>query len=179
MTFSLESGARAVSGEPAVSGESTEARADLVAGLLAAGRRLGTATVLFHQSIAERAGLSAPDHKYLDLLLSEGPMPAGRFADLTGLTTGAVTGVIDRLEAAGFAQREKDPSDRRKVIIRPLTAVAEHQIGPLFVGLVHALSDLNARYSNEELRLIQDYMTHCTTVLREQTHALRTRTEEI
>src|SRR5215471_21266429 len=64
---------------------------------------------------AEAVRLNPSDLGCLCLLLLHGPSPAGRLAELTGLTTGAITGVIDRLERAGFAQRALDPSDRRKV----------------------------------------------------------------
>jgi DNA-binding MarR family transcriptional regulator len=67
----------------------------------------------------EDVGLNPTDLGALCLLLLHGPAPAGRVAELTGLTTGAVTGVIDRLEAGGFVRREVDPADRRKVIVAP------------------------------------------------------------
>src|ERR671934_2843070 len=67
----------------------------------------------------EEVGLNPTDLGSLCLLLLHGPAPAGRLADLTGLTTGAVPGVIDRLEKGGFVRREVDPADRRKVIVVP------------------------------------------------------------
>src|ERR1043166_5003014 len=67
----------------------------------------------------EEVGLNSTDFASLCLLLLHGPAPAGRLAALTGLTTGAVTGLVDRLERAGFVRRELDPADRRKVIIVP------------------------------------------------------------
>jgi DNA-binding transcriptional ArsR family regulator len=84
------------------------------------GREVSARMVMFHQAIAERLGLNATDHKALDLLGRAGPITAGELAELTGLTTGAITGIIDRLEKAGFVRRENDPKDRRRVIIRPL-----------------------------------------------------------
>src|SRR5579859_730322 len=67
----------------------------------------------------EEVGLNATDLASLCLLLLHGPAPAGRLAELTGLTTGGVTGLVDRLEQGGFVRREVDPGDRRKVIISP------------------------------------------------------------
>ncbi|MFO0661835.1 MAG: MarR family transcriptional regulator [Polyangiaceae bacterium] len=86
------------------------------------GRELSTRTILFHQSVAENLGLNVTDHKCLDFVLRAGEeeITAGRLSELTGLTTGAVTGVLDRLERAGFIQREKDPRDRRQIVIRAL-----------------------------------------------------------
>src|SRR2546428_12497931 len=91
-------------------------RAELLAAMNEAARRKSTATVLFHTAVAERLGLSATDHKYADLIARQGPMTAGELADRTGLTTGAITGVLDRLEPAGGVRRERDPHDRRRVM---------------------------------------------------------------
>src|SRR5687768_10615436 len=84
------------------------------------GREESARSVMFLQAVAGRLGLSAIELKCLDLALRAGPEPltAGRLATLTGLTTGAVTGVVDRLEEGGFVRRERDPDDRRRVIVR-------------------------------------------------------------
>ena len=80
-------------------------------------REMSTETIMFHQAVADALGLHITDHKGLDLIYRYGPMPAGRLAELTGLTTGAVTGIIDRLEKAGYVRRVNDPKDRRITII--------------------------------------------------------------
>src|SRR6185436_997645 len=85
------------------------------------GREESARSVMFLQAVAGRLGLSATELKCLDLALRAGPgepLTAGRLAVLTGLTTGAVTGVVDRLEEGGFVRRERDPGDRRRVIVR-------------------------------------------------------------
>src|SRR2546427_828436 len=89
-------------------------RAELLAALNEAARRQSTATVLFHAAVAERLGLSATDHKYADLIARQGPMTAGELADRAGLTTGAITGVLDRLEQAGGRRRcsNRSPAPR-------------------------------------------------------------------
>src|SRR5262245_28604316 len=84
------------------------------------GREVSARRVTFLQAIDELLGLNTTDHNALDLLSRAGPITAGELAELTGLTTGAITGIIDRLEKAGFVCRENDPKDRRRVIIRPL-----------------------------------------------------------
>ncbi len=83
--------------------EVSSERTGLLDEMQRAGRELSAATIMFHQAIADRLGLNPTDHKCLDLLASKGLMTAGELAEMTGLTTGAITGVIDRLEAAGFA----------------------------------------------------------------------------
>jgi DNA-binding MarR family transcriptional regulator len=88
--------------------------------LLEMARRYSTAIVLFHHGIAERAGLGASDHKCLEILRERGPMTGSELAAVTGLTTGAITGVVARLESRGFLTREPDPQDARKQILRPM-----------------------------------------------------------
>lgn len=77
-------------------------------------RRLSTAAVLFHHAVAERLGLGPTDHKCVELLREHGPMIARDLGELTGLTSGAVTGIVARLESAGYVERRPDADDRRK-----------------------------------------------------------------
>src|ERR671910_1295055 len=83
-------------------------------------REMSTDAIIFHQSVADELDLYITDHKCLDLIHRFGAMPAGRLAELTSLTTGAVTGMIDRLEKAGYVRRTSDPKDRRKTIVEPI-----------------------------------------------------------
>ena len=109
---------------------------------------------------AEAVGLNPSDLGCLCLLLLHGPIPAGRVAELTGLTTGAVTGVIDRLERAGFAQRVLDPTDRRKVIVKPDETKVEQELLPRFAQLNEATSsDFYTGYSQDELGVIRDFLS--------------------
>lgn len=155
-----------------MSSEPSEGVASLEQTVLARGHELSTKEQLFHTAIAERLGLNPTDHKALDLIAREGPMTAGQLAERTGLTTGAITGVIDHLEKAGFARRVKSPADRRQVIIE---AVAERlpEIQRLFVSLTQAMTALHSRYTREELCLIVDYFTRCVRVLEAETEKLR------
>lgn len=90
--------------------------ADEIVGRLA--RRHSTAVVLFHHAVAERLGLGPTDHKCLDLLRERGAMAGSDLCAITGLTSGAITGVVARLERAGYLRREPDPHDGRKQILR-------------------------------------------------------------
>src|SRR5215475_13295111 len=80
-------------------------------------RRHSTAVVLFHHAVAERLGLGPTDHKCLDLLRERGAMAGSDLSAITGLTSGAITGVVARLEKAGYLRREPDPHDGRKQIL--------------------------------------------------------------
>lgn len=130
-------------------------------------------SVVHSSTIAERAKINSTDMECLDILAMVGPMPAGRLAEITGLTTGAITGIVDRLEARGYVRREKDPSDRRRVIIQPLIEKALADFGHLFAPLQESMTRLYARYSDEELALILDFLDQSNVVMREQLARLR------
>ena len=100
----------------------TKARAALMQELENVMRRASAQGAMFAKTVADRAGISSSDLECMDFLNVEGRMTAGRLAELTGLTTGAITGVVDRLEKAGFVRRERDEGDRRKVFITPVPA---------------------------------------------------------
>src|SRR5438270_11201985 len=80
-------------------------------------RRTSGLGAIFSQTVADSAGISSSDLECMDLLHLEGRVTAGRLAEITGLTTGAITGVVDRLEKAGYVCRERDETDRRKVFV--------------------------------------------------------------
>jgi DNA-binding MarR family transcriptional regulator len=71
--------------------------------------------VVFNAQVAEQLGLGVSDMQFMTYLMQEGPLSPGRLSELSGLKSGSVTGVIDRLEQAGYVHRERDESDRRKV----------------------------------------------------------------
>ena len=145
----------------------------LKATLAEALRRHNGFIVLFHAAVAERLGLGPADHKCLDLLLRLGPMPAGELADKSGLTTGAITGVIDRLERAGYAARASDPNDRRRVVVQPIRDKALADLLPVFDGVKRATSVMLDQYSDEQLELLLDFLNRLDEVIEKQTTALR------
>src|SRR5687768_15114142 len=81
------------------------------------GFRLSTATILFHTVIADRLGIGVTDLKCYSIVRQMGPITAGVLAEQVRLTTGAITGVIDRLEQAELVRRVRDPHDRRRVVV--------------------------------------------------------------
>ena len=131
-------------------------RDDLLAALDRAMRGASAQSVLVSQATADRLGMSQTDLECLDVLGLHGPITAGRLAELTGLTTGAVTGLVDRLEAAGYVRRERDPGDRRRVIVRPLPEAIE-RIGPLYAPMAREMAELCDRYGDDELKLLVDF----------------------
>ncbi len=149
-------------------------RQELVERLLLLGRELSTRTVLFHDAVATRLGLGATDHKCLDIALrwTDGPLTAGRLAEETGLTTGAITGVLDRLERGGFIRREKDPNDRRQVLVR-VVPEALRSVEAIFDEYRTAWEELTARYDADQLALIADYLQRATRISTEHAERLR------
>jgi DNA-binding MarR family transcriptional regulator len=148
-------------------------RAELLLALTDQSRRLSTRTVLFHQMIANRLGLHTTDHKCLDIVNEHGQVTAGQLADLTALTTGAITAAIDRLEKARLAKREFDPNDRRKVIIKVLPDRMP-EIRKLFESsLKKPLQKVLSRYTNDQLTIILDYITDLIEMHEESSRNLK------
>jgi DNA-binding MarR family transcriptional regulator len=136
------------------------------------GREMGIHTIMFHTAVAERLGLNITDHKCLDHILRTNGATAGELSRFTGLTTGAITGVIDRLERAGFARRQPDPQDRRKVIVVPLPErLAE--VGKLFESISRNMSRVMSRYPAQEAEILIDFMQNVRDIMRQENLKLR------
>ncbi len=143
-------------------------RAELLAVLNQAVREFSTLSVLFSLAVGERLGMNPSDMECLDLLNVMGPLSAGQLADLTGLTTGAITAMIDRLERAGYVQRERDASDRRRVIVQRVAERIEREVTPFFASKLQAWNALCSRYSDEQLALILDFLDHSKQMNRDE-----------
>ena len=130
-----------------------------------------TQTALFQQSAAAHYGLGVTDMKALSILLRDGPQSAGQLMSALHLTSGAVTGVIDRLVAASVARRESDPADGRKVIVTvDLAGLAARENVYLPIG--DAFDELYAEYTVEQLRFLAAHLLRSVEITREQTDAL-------
>jgi DNA-binding MarR family transcriptional regulator len=137
-------------------------------------REMSTETIMFHQAVADILGLHVTDHKCLDFIYRFGAMPAGRLAELTGLTTGAITGIIDRLEEAGYVRRTNDPKDRRRIIVEPTgNRKLERKIEMIFMPLHERTHKLLSSYSDEDLAFLLDVMTKFIEQTREESKKLR------
>jgi DNA-binding MarR family transcriptional regulator len=143
-----------------------KSRAQLIQQLNQAVQRQGTLTVLFTHAIAQHIGLSATEFEFCDVLRSNGPTTAGHLAKLCGLSTGGVTGIVDRLEKIGMVRRTTDPADRRKVIIEQ-TPWKDHMetVGRLYAPLSQAFNELAGTYSVAELSTVLDFMNRSTDMV--------------
>jgi len=151
----------------------SRSRAELLVALNDEFQQLSMATILFHQAVADKLGMNVTDHKCVGILLRASAMTAGELADCTGLTTGAITGVIDRLEKAGFVKRARDANDRRRVVIEPNVKRIEKAIGPLFESMARSAMELCSTYSTEELAVIRDFTVRSRQMAIEETRKLR------
>ena len=138
------------------------------------GREVSARTILFHQAIADVVGVSVTDMKCLDYIHRGEDVSAGDLARLTGLTTGAITAAIDRLERAGLARRERSDSDRRKVYIRLCDSPTARKVAPIYEALGREMTQLAMRYSTRELETIRDFCLRCIEILKHQTEAIQT-----
>jgi len=134
-----------------------------------ASRQYSDTSIFMHEAIARKAGLTGSDHKYLGLMLQHKDLTAGGLSKLTGLTTGAVTGLIDRLEKKKLLKRQFTKNDRRKVIIVPNEENIMKLLEPLFLELQQKTSDLIASFSVTEIQTIERYFVEATNVMREVT----------
>jgi DNA-binding MarR family transcriptional regulator len=144
---------------------------DIVGRLL---RRRSTADALFHAAMAERLGLGPTDHKCLDLLREHGTLTGSELAAITGLTSGAVTGIVARLEDAGYLRRTPDRRDGRKQILSPIAErirEAHAAFAPLRADMVAVLASFDA----DQLAAIADFLARSTDVLYRHVALLRTR----
>lgn len=123
--------------------------------------------MVYQQNVAASLGLYNNDFLSVDILREKGPITAGELSKLTGLATGSVTALIDRLEKNGYVRRQNDPNDRRKVIIVPLYENKEDVIDT-YMPLHTAMVKLAASYTDEELALISQFLGKASTVLDEQ-----------
>jgi DNA-binding MarR family transcriptional regulator len=116
-------------------------------------------SIQLHETIARKAGFTGTDHKYLGFFLQKGKLTAGELAELTGLTTGAVTGLIDRFEKKNLVKRQLDSIDRRKVFIIPDTTKIVALLEPYYQVFQNESEKLIASYTSNERAVIESYLT--------------------
>lgn len=157
-------------------GSWTPERAQLAMEFVAAVRKTGSLMHLMSQAAADRIGINATDLNCLNILSFSGQLTAGELARATGLTTASITGVIDRLEQAGFVRRERDAADRRRVVIHLNTQRALGTVAPVFGPMMGAWQRMADRYNDDDLRLIVEFYGQMEEIIRD--HLARLREQE-
>jgi DNA-binding MarR family transcriptional regulator len=136
-------------------------------------RLVSTNSVMYSQATANKAGLNSTDMESLDLLLIKGPLTAGKLSEFTGLSTGAITALIDRLEKAGYVQREHGKVDRRQVLVVPNEEKISAELAPITAPLGIAVGALLQGYSEKELDVILDFLSKANQIVAQEITILR------
>jgi DNA-binding MarR family transcriptional regulator len=153
---------------------SLEKRTELLLELARELRQFTGLSSSFFRAAAARVGMTVTDMQVIDVLELSGPTTAGQLADLTGLTTGAITGMLNRLEEAGLVRRERDPSDGRRVIVRPTPGNDEMRtIGSIFDSSVDAWEETASRYDDEQIALLLEFLKSSNETARKEIVQLR------
>jgi DNA-binding MarR family transcriptional regulator len=129
---------------------------ELVAAAAMATRLHQNAYDRFEDEVAEYFGVNRTAMRCMDVLERVGQLTAGEIARETGLTSGAVTAMLDRLERAGYVRRFRDTADRRKVLVE-LTDEARKSAAEIYGPFVEGVSELST-YTDDELRLITAFL---------------------
>ena len=145
---------------------------DLIAQVTREMRLMSSFDALLVQAIADRVGMHSTDIETLDLLNVLGPMTAGRLSDLTGLSTGATTRLVDRLVRAGYVERRADPNDRRRVIVEPVQSNLAG-VNELYVPLTARLTELWKSFKPEDLKVILRFVQGSNAAVSEVNTTLR------
>ena len=145
---------------------------DVIKGVRKLSQQYSYTSIQMHEAIARKAGLSGTDHKYLGFLIQRGQMTAGELSNLTGLTTGAVTGLIDRFERKKLVKRQFAEDDRRKVIIEPNTKNILALLEPFYKEFRNKTEKIIASFSNKEIKIIENYFLKAIELMNETTNKL-------
>lgn len=130
--------------------------------------------VLFQEAVARSGGLNGTDMQAVGLLMSVGPATPGELAERTGLTAGgAITAVIDRLEKAGYVSRDRDPSDRRRVIVSANTDVVLKRVGPTYGRVGARWAEYLDGLTDEQIDFAREIFTRASEINREEIDRLR------
>ncbi|TSJ42099.1 MarR family winged helix-turn-helix transcriptional regulator [Fluviicola chungangensis] len=136
-------------------------------------RNYSDTSILMHEAISSSIGLAGTDHKYLGLIIKKKELTAGEISEITGLSTGAVTGLIDRLEKRKLLKRKSDKNDRRKVLIVPDVQKAMELLEPVFTILQKRTRELTSSFSEAEINAIERYFTAATEIMKDITQNLK------
>jgi len=134
-----------------------KSKKDLIEELNQTIQRTGTLTVLHTNAIADKIGLSATEFESMDIISRNQPISAGNLATECGLTTGAITGIVDRLERAGLVRRVNDPKDRRRVLLDPIEDFEKNEkICELYRPMVEMFNAIAESCTVEQLQFLID-----------------------
>lgn len=136
---------------------SNQKRSELAPSLIREIRLFIAGAILFNQKVAERLGINLTDHQIINLVELLGPSTPGQLSQLTGLSSGGITVVLDRLEKAKFIRRERHPRDRRSVLVHAVPPPNPAKIHKIYEPVNKAMDGIFSAYDDEQLKLILDF----------------------
>lgn len=146
---------------------------DAIVHLRKSSQRYAYSSIQLQEAIARKAGFTGTEHKYLGFFLQKGTLTAGELATLTGLTTGAVTGLIDRFERKSLVKRQFDANDRRKVLIVPDSEKIRALFGPYYQDFQAKTENLIATFSTSEMDVIESFLAKSLALMHETINSLQ------
>jgi DNA-binding MarR family transcriptional regulator len=154
-------------------GDSSSRRMDALERQAAAMREYNASAVLLQDAIARAGGLGGPDLQLVGILMSEGAMTPGALARRTGLGTGgAITSAVDRLEREGYVRRERDPADRRRVLVSAVPERVFERVGPIYARITERWTEYLDTLDDEQLAFASDLFEHADRANRAALEAL-------
>ena len=154
-----------------MTGEEAKTLRELISQVEVNIRKMGAQSVITSQAVADRFGLHTTDLEVLDLIFLREQASAGELANATGLTSGSVTALIDRLVKAGYVDRHPDPGDRRRVIVR-IRRDAIAPIEAVYASMQARMVELWSTYNADDLRVIADFLSRSTDLAIECTREI-------
>lgn len=146
-------------------------KADLEKQVFLAARDQGISAVLFRNAIGRKLDLNVADNECLSFVTLRGNASPKEIARYTGLTTGSTTSMLDRLEKVGYIRRMPNPNDRRGVLVE-ISPRWREVVDPMVVGIQAAHRQLLAKYSENELKTIADFLVHFTENVNDHTRSI-------
>jgi DNA-binding MarR family transcriptional regulator len=152
----------------------TLSKRDLATRVIQGARQYSIGTVLFHQAVGQLLGVNVTDMKCLDIMTLKGSASPSELAEHTGLSTGATTAMLDRLENAKLIERRPHPTDRRATLV-VLSQEAMRKLPAMFESLAKVMETLVLGYSEKELKVLVDFFAKVDVLWKEEREKLQTR----
>jgi len=147
---------------------SNRKRTQTIESVVQALRHFIVGVILYNQRVAEQVGVHSTDLQCLHVLVLLGPVTPGTLAECTGLTTGGITVVLDRLEKAGYTRRERNPADRRSVLIY-LQPEKLQELGPYYDAITKEMNTHLTGFSERELETVLEFFSKMNSIRGDQT----------
>jgi len=151
---------------------STTSRTDAIEALRAAAQGMSRPSTLMRSLIAARAGLNTTDAECIDYLMHAGTASATDLVKATGLTKSTVSSIVVRLEQAGYIDRQTNPIDKRRILLRPKMQLIGRHFGPYYAAVTLGFQDIVSGYTEEEIAVITEHYAHMTALYERQVKLL-------